>query len=167
MAMSRPDDSPVRTHQASPAHTGPYSEDAGGDQLRINAFDHDNVDVAFDPLSTNHRFPATAELAMLGTLVFGGPTRDSIDVMVPECLLPPMGGDVYVDLCHLVTLSLGPAVDMSDSMPSPNLDRALCTNSLAPTLGLQRREYWDKVNPLLSKWKNVNDTRCPECDRMI
>ena len=66
-----------------------------------------------------------------------------------------------------VTLSMGPAVDMSDSMPSPNLDRALCPNSLAPTLGLQRWEYWDEVNPLLSRWKNVNDTRCPECARMI
>ena len=40
-------------------------------------------------------------------------------------------------------------------------------SSLAPTLGLQRREYWDEVNPLLAKWKNVNDTRCPECSRMI
>ena len=47
---------------------------------------------------------------------------------------------------------------MSDSMPTPNLDRALCPNSLAPTLGLQRREYWDEVNLLLSQWKNVNDT---------
>ena len=94
MAMSRPDCSPVHTHNASPAHTGPYSEDAGGDQLHINAFYHADVDVAFDPLSTNRRFPAIADLAVLGTLVFGGPTRDSIDVMVPDCLLPPVGGDV-------------------------------------------------------------------------
>ena len=66
---------------------GPYSEDAGGDQLRINAFGHDDVDVAFDPLLTNCRFPDTADLAVLGTLVFGCPTRDSIDVMIPDCLL--------------------------------------------------------------------------------
>ena len=153
MAMNRPVESPVHTHHTSPAHMGPYSEDAGGDQLRINAFDHDDVDVTFDPLSTNCQFPDTADLAVLGTLVFGGPTCDSIDVMIPDC--------------HLVTLSLGPAVDMRDSMPSPNLDQALCSSSLAPTLGLQRREYWDEVNPLLAKWKNVNDTRCPECTRMI
>ena len=56
---------------------------------------------------------------------------------------------------------------MSDYVPSPNLDRALCPNSLAPTLGLQRREYWEEVNLLLAKWKNVNDTCCPECTRMI
>ena len=72
MAMSRPDRSPVHTHDSSPARMGPYSEDTGGDQLRINAFD--NADVAFDPLSTNRRFPAIADLAVLGTLVFGGPT---------------------------------------------------------------------------------------------
>ena len=48
-----------------------------------------------------------------------------------------------------------------------NLDRALCPNSLAPTLGLQRREYWEEINPLLAKWKNIDDTRCPQCDRTI
>ena len=152
MAMSRPVDPPVHANR-----TGPYSEDAGGDKLRINAFNHDDVNVAFDLLS-NRRFPNSADLAVLGTLVFGGPTRDSIDVMIPDCLLPPVGGDVRVDLRHLVTLSLGPAMDMSDCVPAPNMDRALCPNSLAPTLGLQRREY-----PLLAKWKNINDTHCPEC----
>ena len=87
--------------------------------------------------------------------------------MIPDCLLPPVGGDVRVDIRHLVTLSLGPAMDMSDCVPAPNLDRALCPNSLAPTLGLQRREYWAEINPLLAKWKNVNETRCPMCARLI
>ena len=162
MAMSRPVDSPVHAN-----HMGPYSEETGGDRLRFNAFNHDVVDVTFDPLSTNSRFPGTADLAVLGSLVFGGPTRDSIDLMIPDCLLPPVEGDVRVDLRHLVTLSLGPAMDMSDSVPASNLDRALCPNSLAPTLGLQRWEYWEEINPLLAKWKNVNDTRCPECARLI
>ena len=156
MAMSRPDRSPIHTHNCSPARAGPYSQDIGGDQLRINAFDHGDVDVAFDPLSTNRRFPAIADLAV--SLVFGGPTLESIDVMIPDCLLPPLGEDVRIGHRHLVTLSLGQAVDMGDSMPPPNLDRDLCPNSLAPTLGLQRREYWDE---------NVNDARCPECDRLI
>ena len=84
MAMNRPVESPVHTHHTSPARMGPYSEDAGGDQLRINAFDHDDVDVTFDPLSTNCQFLDTADLAVLGTLVFGGPTCDSIDVMIPD-----------------------------------------------------------------------------------
>ena len=75
-------------------YTGSYTEDADGDGIRMNAFDHDDVDVAFDPLSANRRFPGTADLAVLGTLVFAGPTRESIDVMVPDCLLPPAGGAV-------------------------------------------------------------------------
>ena len=83
MAMSRLIDSPVHANR-----TGPYLEDAGGDRLHINAFNHDDVDVAFDPLSTNHRFSGTDDLAVLGILIFGGPTRDSIDVMIPDCLLP-------------------------------------------------------------------------------
>ena len=65
MAMSRPVDSPVHAHRV-----GPYSEDADGVQLRINAFDHDDVNIAFDPLSTNRIFPDTADQAVLGTLVF-------------------------------------------------------------------------------------------------
>ena len=165
--MSRPDRSPIHAHYSSPARTGLYSQHTGGDQLHINAFDHADVDVAFDPLSTNSRFPPIANLAVLGTFVFGGPTPESIDVMIPDCLLPLLGEDVCIDLRHLVTLSLGPAVDMGDSMPPPNLDRTLYPNSLAPTLGLQRREYWDEVNPLLSQRNNVNDARYPECNRLI
>ena len=160
MAMSRLTAPPVHTQ-----HTGPYSEDAGG--LRINAFNHEDVDVSFDPLSTNRRFPGTDDLAVLGTLIFAGPTRVSIDVMIPDCLLPPVGGEVRVDLRHLVTLSLGPAMDMSSCVPEPHLERALCPTSLAKTLGLQRREYWEKLNPILTKWKSVNDTRCQECARLI
>ena len=49
MAMSRSVDSPVHANHTSPARMGPYSENAGGDQLCINAFDHDDVNVAFDP----------------------------------------------------------------------------------------------------------------------
>ena len=63
--------------------------------------------------------------------------------MVPDCLLPPMGGDVHVDLRHLITLSLGPAVDMSDSMPSPNLDCSLlwlpCSHAGPATPGVLGR----------------------------
>ena len=77
-----------------PAHTqrtGPYSEDAGGDGLRINAFNHEDGDVAFDPLSTNWRFPGTDNLAVLGTQIFRGHTRESINVMIPDCLRHPSG----------------------------------------------------------------------------
>ena len=133
----------------------------------MNAFDHKDADIAFDPLSANRRFPGTANLAVLGTLVFAGPTRESIDVMVPDCLLPPAGGAVRVDLRHHVSLSLVPAVNMANWVPETQLEKALCPTSLAKTLGLQRRDYWEELNPILEKWKSVNNARCPDCVRPI
>ena len=47
------------------------------------------------------------------------------------------------------------------------MEKALCPASLADTLGLQRRDYWDELNPILKKWKSVNNSNCPECDRFI
>ena len=135
--------------------------------MRLNAFGHEDTDIGFDPLSANRRFVGTANLAVLGTLVFAGQTRESISVMVPDCIVPPASGTVRVDLRHHVGLSLGPAVDMTNWSPEDNLERALCLASLADTLGLQRRAYWDEVNPLLKKWKNVNNTNCPDCQTFI
>ena len=100
-------------------------------------------------------------------MVFAGPTRESIDVMVPDCIVPPASGAVRVDLRHHVSLSLGPALDMAHWVSEPNMEKALCPSSLADTLGLQRRQYWEEVNPILKKWKSVNNSRCPECDRPI
>ena len=161
MAMSQQLIPPVNRY------TGSFTEDAEGDGMRLNAFGHDDADIGFDPLSANRRFVSTADLAVLGTLVFAGPTRDSISVMVPDCIVPPVSGTVRVDLRHHVGLSLGPAVDMTNWSPEDNLERALCPASLADTLGLQRRAYWDEVNPLLKKWKNVNSTNCPDCQTFI
>ena len=135
--------------------------------MRLNAFGHEDADIGFDPLSVNRRFVSTADLAVLGTLVFAGQTRESISVMVPDCIVPPASGTVRVDLRHHIGLSLGPAVDMNNWSPEDNLERALCPASLADTLGLQRRAYWDEVNPLLKKWKNVNNTNCPDCQTFI
>ena len=70
--------------------------------------------------------------------MFAGPTRESIDVMVPDCIVPPASGAVRVDLRHHVSLSLGPALDMANWVPEPNMEKALCPSSLADTLGLQR-----------------------------
>ena len=161
MAMSQQYTPPVNQY------TGSYTEDVDGDGIRMNAFGHDDLDVSFDPLSANRRFAGTADLAVLGTLVFAGPTRESIDVMVPDCIVPPASGAVRVDLRHHVSLSLGPALDMANWVPEPNMEKALCPASLADTLGLQRRDYWDELNPILKKWKSVNNSNCPECDRFI
>ena len=139
-------------------NTGSYVEDADGDGIRMNAFGHEDADVAFDPLSANRRFPGTADLAVLGTLVFAGPTRESIDVMVPDCPLPPASGTVRVDLRHHVSLSLAPSGrhvelgtgDSAGESPVPYIPRQ---DARSPTTGLlggtephikemEEREQW-------------------------
>ena len=81
MAMSQQSLPPVNQY------TGSYTEDVDGDGVRLNAFDHEDASIAYDPLSANRRFAGAADLAVLGTLVFAGPTCHSISVMVPDCLL--------------------------------------------------------------------------------
>ena len=161
MAMSQQHTLPVNKY------TWSYTEDADGDGVRMNAFGHEDADISFDPLSVNRSFSGTADLAVLGTLVFAGPTRESIDVMVPDCIVPPASGSVCVDRRHHVSLSLGPALDMANWVPETHLEKALCPSSLADTLGLQRRDYWEELNPILKKWRSVNNSRCPECDQPI
>ena len=80
-----------------------------------------------------------------------------------------MNADSQWVLQHVVGLSLGPAVDLSLSLPPPDLDRALCRNSrsVLPTLTRRRRSYWAEINPILQKWQNINDARCPVCDGLI
>ena len=161
MAMSQQSLPPVNQY------TGSYTEDTEGDEVRLNAFGHEDANIAYDPLSANRRFAGTADLAVLGTLVFAGPTRETISVMVPDCLVPPENDTVRVDLRHHVGLSLGPAVDMTNWSPEDHLEWALCPGSLLDTLGLQRREYWNGLNPILKKWKSVNDSHCPDCQKFI
>ena len=88
-------------------------------------------------------------------------------MMVPDCLLPPENNTVRVDLRHHVGLSLGPAVDMTNWSADDHLERALCPTSLADTLGLQRREYWEELNPILKRWKSVNKSSCLDCQKFI
>ena len=49
-----------------------------------------------------------------------------------------MNADSPVVLQHVVGLSLGPTVDLSSSLPPPDLDGALCRNSVFPTLTRRR-----------------------------
>ena len=88
MAMSQQPLPPVNQY------TGSFTEDTKGDGVRLNAYGHEDVDIGFNPLSANRRFVGTADLAVLGTLVFAGPTRESISVMVPDCIIPPVSGAV-------------------------------------------------------------------------
>ena len=135
MAMSQQPLPPVNNY------TGSFTEDIDGDGVRLNAFGHEDADIGFDPLSANRRFAGTADLAVLGTLVFAGPTRESISVMVPDCLMPPVNGTVRVDLRHHVGLSLGPAVNMTNWSPEDNLERALCQVNMGRHIRLKHSTY--------------------------
>ena len=67
----------------------------------------------------------------------------------------------------MVGLRLGTAVGLSSSLPPPDLDRALCDNLVLPSLIRRRKAYWTEINPILQKWQSVNETKCPECARVI
>ena len=147
--------------------TPAFAEATDDHQVALSPFGHSDRDFAFDPLSTNCRLPGHADLPVLGTVVLAGSTPDTILVMIPDCLIPPVGSQVHIDLHHVVTLQLGPATEIGEEYPPPGLALALCRKPLTPTLLLQQKAYWEEINPLLAKWKNVNDSRCPECDRSI
>ena len=134
----------------------------------VHAFQHADADLARDLLSTNRRLVNTEELAIFGTMVVAGATADHIKVLIPDTFSgPTVNADSPVVLQHVVGLTMGPPVDLSSSLPVPNLDRALCRNSVLPTLTKRKRSYWTEVNPILRRWQHVNDAKCPVCDGLI
>ena len=96
--------------------------------MALAAFRHRDPDFALDPLSSNRRFQPCTDLVVLGTLVVAGPTPESIQVLVPDCTIPPVGKYVVIDLRHVVELSMGAAFDMGKELPPPDLASALCPN---------------------------------------
>ena len=109
----------------------------------VTAYQHPDPNLARDPLSTNLRLPETADLAMFGTMIVAGSTPDHITVLIPDTVGPTVDAESPVDLQHVVGLSLGPAANLSLTLPPADLALALCDNSLLPTLTLSRRDYWD------------------------
>ena len=58
---------------------------------------------------------------------------------------------------------------MGNDLPPPDRARTLCSKPLTSTLGLQRKDYWEEVTPLLvgGDCLSMNDSKCPNCDRVI
>ena len=67
MAMSQQPLPPVNNY------TGLFTEDIDGDGVRLNAFGHEDADVAFDPLSVNRRFAGQRRLGGVGDFGVWGP----------------------------------------------------------------------------------------------
>ena len=98
--------------------------DTGFEHVALATFHHRNPDFALDPLSSNRWFQRSLDLSVLGTIVVAGPTPESIQVLVPDCIIPPVGNDVVIDLRHVVELSLGAAFDLGEELPPPDLASA-------------------------------------------
>ena len=153
------DDKEVLFHSA-PGSVSSFHDDDGNMYCAVPAFRHS--------LSTNRRLVNTEELELFGTLVVAGATPDHIKVLIPDTFSgPTVNAKSPVVLQHVVGLTLGPAVDLTSSLPAPNLERALCRNSVLPTLNKRHGSYWSEINPILQRWQNVNDAKCPVCDGLI
>ena len=101
----------------------------------VPAFRHSDADFARDPLSTNRRLVNTEELELFGMMVVAGATAYHIKVLIPDTFSgPTVNSNSPGVLQHVVGLTLGPAVDLTSPLPTPNLERALCRNSVLPTL---------------------------------
>ena len=105
--------------------------------MAFASFQHADRDIALDPLSTNRRLET--DIPALGTVIVAGPTPDTIQILIPDCTIPPVGNDVPADLRHVVELSLGSPFDMGRELPQPDLALCLTPNSLDPTLEIQLR----------------------------
>ena len=88
------------------------------------------------------RLPDHADLPILATVVFAGPTPDMIHVMVPDCLLPPVGSEVRIDLRHFITLQLGLATDISKVYGGVRLKPAFIITITYYVLGYQHSLWW-------------------------
>ena len=142
MGESRPDGLPLHTdmfdYSQCPTptfmgHAGHVSlcafrhRDPG--HVSLCAFRHRDPDFSLDPLSTNRRFQPYTELAVLGAVVVAGTTAESVQVLIPDCTVSPVGSDVVIDLRHVVELSMGAPFDMGKDLPPPDLAAALYPNS--------------------------------------
>ena len=167
MAMNRPDGLPLCEDNLDYNSNKmlPFAGNTGDPHVAFASFQHADRDNALDPLSTNRRLHT--DIPVLGMVIVAGPTPESVQVIIPDCTVPPVGNDVQIDLRHVVELRLGLPFDMGRELPPPDLALRLTPNSLEQTLQIQRRAYWDEINPLLERCRSVNDARCPECARII
>ena len=141
------DDKEVLFHSA-PGTVSSFHDDEGNMYCAVPAFQHSDADLARDPLSTNRRLVNTEEL---GTMVVAGATADHIKVLIPDTFSGPIvNADSPVFLQHVVGLTVGPPVDLSSSLPAPNLEQALCSNSVLPTLIKRRQSYRAEGIPVMS-----------------
>ena len=94
----------------------------------------------------------TDETAKFGTLIVAGTSANHIRVLIPDTVGTRVKADSPLALQHEVGLRLGSPEDLSSSLPLPDLDWALCDNSVLPTLIKRRKAFWTEMNPILQTW---------------
>ena len=90
-----------------------YLDEDGNLHCAVAAFQHPDSDLACDPLSTNHRSTAETLLAMFGSLIVAGSSRDHIRVLIPDTVGIIVNADSPLGLQHVVGLQLGTPADLS------------------------------------------------------
>ena len=116
-----------------------FHDEEGNLHCAVAAFQHTDADLARAPLSTNHLSSDASQLAMFGTLVVAGSSRGHIRVLIPDTVGTMVNTDSPLALQHVVGLRLGTPIDLSSSLPPPDLDRALCDNLVLPSLIRKRK----------------------------
>ena len=150
---------------STPGASSVYRDDMGNTHCAITSFRNADPNIERDPLSINRRLFDSEGVKLFGTMVVAGPSQEVIYVLVPDSTNSTAYDVSPSDLQHVVGLSLGPDENLSACLPREEQHMSLCDNSLRPTA--DRRVYWSEVTPLLRKWKDVNDTACPHCHRII
>ena len=151
------------TLHSTPGGSNVFRDDRGVQRCAITSFKHVDPDIARDPLSINRRLFGSDGIEIFGTMVVAGPSQEVIYVLVPDSTTCTADVIQPSDL----KLRLGAAENLSACVPREDLHLSLCDNSLCPTLTADRRDYWTEVTPLLRKWKDVNDSACPHCHKVI
>ena len=108
-------------------------------------FQYSSIRILTSPVTRCPRI-AVYQKQLFGTMVVAGSTPDHIKILIPETVGPTVYAESPVDLQHVVGLSLGPAANLSLTLPPADLALALCGNSVLPTLTLSQRDYWDEIN---------------------
>ena len=89
-----------------------YLDEDGNLHCAVAAFQHPDADLARDPLSANHRSTEETPLAMFGTLIVAGSSRDHIRVLIPDTVGTMVNADSPLGLQHVVGLRLGTPMDL-------------------------------------------------------
>ena len=72
----------------TPGSVPSFHDRDGNTYCAVAAFQHQDPDLARDPLLTNRRMLEVVDLAMFCTLVVAGPTPDHINVLIPDTVGP-------------------------------------------------------------------------------